>query len=427
MLDRNGRWSRVMPLAPCKRVPLSYAMTAPKRPEQGRTTTQMKFDFSKRNTSATALLLWRGVAARFVIVASLAAGCRETRPGSPALEARSTLPACEGSTPPNRCYPGLLKSAPVVVGPGRIRALMEVPSPGERVAQSKFVVREVFDDGDRILAAGECPDHGIPQSLTLLAEGRTGVVCAGGGRASFGEIAASGGAVEWRWNDRLHHPDGAFPGEIPYAAAIADHVVLVYELRTPKGSPASPGLMLQLSPAATGYQRLCEGESCDTVVTLLAVQGRMHAIWTSEALASMGWYGETIVTAAGQVETRRARGSADQGGGPPIDPRDRSDPCVSQSRNGTVNIVLPGAGRLSYEGAVLPLGPAVYPTELARCPPRRFDDPTPPRLPNEMRRHVRATMGTQWVVAYGLPFVGGPGANLQYPGSLRVVTWPHAP
>jgi hypothetical protein len=327
----------------------------------------------------------------------------------------------------HRCLPGVLRGAPVIAGPGRLRVLVENPgqTPASPTVQPGFTIYEIYEGEPSRFAEGVCPtDASEPQSLTLLVSGRTGVICAqSDDLVSWGEISSAGGRVEWRWRERLHHPPGNSPGEVPYIAQIGSKAVIVFELRSPKGGVKSPPYAVQIIPGPAEYRPLCVADHCaERIVTFLVVGGVLHIIWTNDSETTRG---DFVVTQDGDLRLGDPVPLMEIGG-KVFDPRDRASPCVSKGRDGAVNIDFPGLGTARYEGADLPQGPDVYPAESARCPPRHFGDPAALALPDRLRESLRATQGSSWVIAYGAPPPGGRTEATARPG-VRIVTWSGSP
>jgi hypothetical protein len=206
---------------------------------------------------------------------------------------------------------------------------------------------------------------------------------------------------------------------VPYIAQVGAKVVIVFELRNPKGAARSPPYAFQVVPGSAEYRPLCVTDRCaERIVTLLVAGNVLHIIWGAEAETS---HGDFIVTQDGDLR-RGALPPLIETVGRLLDPRDRVGPCVSKGRDGSVNIDFPGLGTARYQGADLPQGPDVYPAESARCPPRHFGDPEVLGLPEHLRQSLRATQGSSWVIAYGSPRPGGP-TEVTPPPGVRIVTW----
>ena len=348
------------------------------------------------------------------------------------------LPACSRSDGSDACIPGPVLAPPLVVGPGRIRALVDAAAP-DRSGRA-FRVLEIDSERVSLVWQGSCPGDAVPESLGLVTAAETAVLCRGVKTGVvIGVVGDKSGRPTWRANLSLAVMSSSwYVIDVPYFAELgAGHWAFVYRQTGPKGVETPPWIV-ETTPRGV-VRPLCRaGTSCDPIAVMV-VEGRLHVLFGESS------YSELVVDENGDVYTKDPTLDAIEA------PAHVSRPCVAAGRDGSVTVTLPGraddassaprggehgALTLHYSRAFLPRGPDVYPSEVAACPPEYIDDEEQPTIPAPLRRSVRATFGNSWVAAYRAAEVSAPSWQQRlldakelysYPGSVRVVRYPYIP
>jgi len=357
-----------------------------------------------------------------MVLLAVSASCAERGVGRtlPGADTCVALPGCESAAPPGACFTGRVPSPPIVVGPGRMLALIERESEGCHgiTHQPGFFIREITDHSDRVFAEGLCPGN-EPSAMAELDEGRIGVVCSG---ITFGEVPRSGGQFRWLWSEQLQEWRGNNPGDVIQFAELGGKIVLVYRMWGTKGLPPVPDFAVQVAPGPAEFRSLCGAGSCaDEVIKMLVLDGTVHVVWTDDASGTERRYFDSVITPSGSLPTAVVNPEPRKAPALLFDPIDGIRECFSKGRDGVVTFHMGGRGTVRYARAKLPQGPDVYPTELADCPPRWFDDPTQPARPPDTRKGIRATFGSDWVLAYSFAPTEFWWVPEQFPGSLRIL------
>jgi hypothetical protein len=322
-------------------------------------------------------------------------------------------------------------SAPVVVGPGRIRLLtrsgLDQARRGGRARaapEQRFALVDITLAGSELRAEGECPEHSRPVGLALAGPGLGAISCGTPAvpEVHIGFVQADGSRIDWHKEQIEHRSKHRGVAASHYLADLNGRFALLVEPIGSKGLPLPPWAV-HLAPGPPGYEPLCSdgGSFCpEQVVALIVTKGALHVLMTTDATA----YTEFVVGSDGSVSSRDALESAQLRAG------SLEASCVSQGEDGSVTVMagLSGADRsgdrvmtLRYADATLPVGPHVYPTERAACAPARWAGSSSPPL---RRRDVRATLGQSSLVVYTLPpvMLASPAETVRrlYPGSFRV-------
>jgi hypothetical protein len=370
-------------------------------------------------------------------VACTPKGSVEPEAEEPAVTA---LPACSRSEGDDACIPGPVLAPPLVVGPGRIRALVDGPAAGGSAGRA-FRVLEIGEERMTLVGHGSCPADAVPESLGLTALAETAVLCRGVKVGIvIGVIGNKGGKVSWRASLGLAVMSSAwYVVDVPYFAELdARHWAFVYRQSGQNGT-AAPPWMVETTPGGSAHTLCRTGTSCNPIAVTV-IDGRLHVLFAE------GSYSELIVGADGDASTEQPERDA------VAIPARVSRPCVAAGRDGSVTVTLParldadepsarrsperGALMLHYPHALLPAGPDVFPSEVAVCPPAYVDDAEQPAIPAALRRSVRASFGTAWVTAYVATEVSAPSwqqrlldekERYSYPGSVRVARYPYVP
>jgi hypothetical protein len=309
-------------------------------------------------------------------------------------------------------------------------------APPQFATTSGFLILEISDSGFKPVARGVCPEGTLPESLGQAASGRSTVLCRGSESLVHVGTMLESGSFDWRWKQRLEPGGGAKRlSRVPFFADLGERLAIVFSATGAEGAPAPPWT-LQLGPEATSPIPLCEPNEDCPLVAMVVAQGILHVVSRNKVV---------MVSSTGQVAVADPLASAK------LRPGELPEPCVSQGRDGKVTIQLPvvgmtGAGTaesptrretsiatLDYEHAWLPHGPDVFPTELASCGPRGFQDAEGAReVPISLRENARATFDQRWLIVYGLPevrpasalqhaFRDAQGRRTAFPGSVRVL------
>lgn len=289
------------------------------------------------------------------------------------------------------------------------------------------MIVDITYGGHETIAEDSCPDDSLPEKMNLLGDGRTAVLCRSerDRRVHIGVLKLDERELEWRWE--IEHPYA-----VEYSAEFGGKPILLFK---PVGFErlATPPWAMRLATKSR-YMPLCveaQEKDCPTdLVAFVATRGTLHTI-----MRSRFDYKDFILSRRGKLVTSNATQTAEMTAGA------LDEPCISQGQDGSVTVSVPmpalsgpdpieRIATMRFAKATLPLGPDVYPTETAFCPPREFEDSTGPVLPNELRQQVRATLGERWLVVYTLPEQEGDawrfdrsaafGKPYFYPGSLRV-------
>lgn len=374
-----------------------------------------------------------------VVALGLAAACSTPRAAKEPPPAALARPACPVGASADSCFPSPLKAPPVVVGPGRIRALVwDREAPAQFATPSGFLILEISESGFKPVARGLCPEGSRPESLGQVASGRSAVLCRGTEPVAYVGTLLDSGVFEWRWKQTIALAQPAQKLEqVPLFAELGDRLALVYSASGEVGS-ATPPWALQLGPEKTAPVPLCAAHEACPIVALVVADGTLHVVFGG------GTYKDLMVAVTGLTALADPVASAK------LHPGELAEPCVSQGKDGKVTLQLPVvkqvAGEtpdaparreaqiatLEYEHAWLPHGPDVFPTELATCGPRGFRDDGAGDVPISLREGVRATFDQRWLLVYGLPEVAAEsylqqlfpkrgGAKAAYPGSVRVL------
>jgi hypothetical protein len=369
---------------------------------------------------------------RALLVLAGVAGCSsQAALGSDVEAPRVTaLPACSRPAGTDACIPGAALAPPVIVGPGRIRALVEDPEP-DSFGKNAFRVVDIGEDHVAIVGQGSCPGGGDPESLGLTGSGETAVLCRGDETGVIiGVVDRSDGRVSWRASANLAAMSSAWSiVRVPYFADLgAGRWAFVYRLTGTSGG-AAPPWMVQTTPRGPVRELCRAGYTCDPIAVFVS-EGRLHV------LSDQGAYSELILDGDGNLITTEPSRHAIETKG------HLSQPCVAAGRDGSVTVRLPAKAStlprgsksavltLRYSHAFLPQGADVFPSEVAECAPALVEDSETPAIPQPLRRFVRATAGHQWVTAYVASQVEAPSwqqrlldpkERYSYPGSVRVV------
>lgn len=347
------------------------------------------------------------------------------------------IPACPLGSSKESCFPGPLKAAPVVAGPGRIRVLvLDRDAPSQFLTPEGFAIVDVSDAGFSPVARGLCPTGSRAKSLGQLASGRSTVLCLSPeGVVHVGNLRDSG-EFEWRFRQSIQFPPGEPQGleRAPLFADLGEKVALVFAATSSEKAPWA----LQLGPEKNLPVALCAANEVCPIVGLVVENGNLHVLFGA------GTYKDLMVANTGVSALADPLQSAE------LRPGELTAPCVSQTSDGKVTVQLPflrtapGAtpdappmrealiATLSYEHAWLPHGPDVFPTQLGSCGPRLAHENQPNDAPVSLREGVRATYDQRWLLVYGLPEVPAKsyrqrllpkrqGQEAGYPGSVRAL------
>jgi hypothetical protein len=300
------------------------------------------------------------------------------------------LAACDGKEPIGTCFPLYVEQgfevAPLVVGPGRIQVLtpfgLTSESQGARRnwknLDQRVVIDELTFDSQRRVASGLCPGASRPRRLINLVSGQTGVVCLETDNGPqfvvhIGATSANSDAVVFSISKTLDL-DGFEPDWIE-VADLGDTFAVVYPV-THHGfkHPSHSPWVVEFTAEHSALQRI-EGTQRLSEAPVMLVVG--HALLL--LFPGPGGYDEVSVRPerAPVVSSPAAKGQIAVG--------ELRQPCLAQENNGTVTISLPfwHTGEsvaegvtsesanltLGYEHTLLPSGPDVMPTRLARCTP----------------------------------------------------------
>ena len=328
----------------------------------------------------------------------------------------------------------------MVVGPGRIRAILDgIWQPGGLFSQS-FALVEIGEKGLTVLTEASCTNGFRASSLGRMKSGESAILCQGVDGVQLGVFDEERRRIVWRWQQAL---DTRVPviQSVSYFADLGSKVVLIYDRSPTKGVAYSSWNFL-LAPGGGE-----EGEVCrDCEVIGLVVVGEQLRVLSgiTHSFAEIG------ISESGQSGELQPLKTAT------MELASIPAPCITQGRDGVVTVRIPlsiqdtdrnthGApgtkalpptsiATIRYEQAWLPHGPDSYPSEDVPCAPVPFDDHTRPALSADLRTWVRASLGERsLVLVYNLRARTLSGADLDrphdstvydYPGSMRIFRQP---
>jgi hypothetical protein len=328
----------------------------------------------------------------------------------------------------------------MVVGPGRIRAILDgIWQPGGLLSQN-FALVEIGEKGLTVITEASCAEGFHPSSLGRMKSGESAILCQGFAGVQLGVFDEEHQRIAWRWQQALDTRE-PFIQSVSYFADLGSKVVLIYN-RSPTKGVAYPSWNFMLAPGRSEEGEVCR--NCE-IIGLVVVGEQLRVLsGITQSFAELG-----ISESGESTELQPLKTATMVPGNIPA-------PCLAQGRDGAVTVQIPlsvqdtdhetDGGRvpnappqtslatIRYEQAWLPHGPDSYPVEDMPCPPLHFEDHTRPALSADLRTWVRGSLGERsLVLVYNLRERLLSGADLDrpydstiyaYPGSMRIFRQP---